>query len=129
MSEIKTGVMKDLAWGVGIVVLALSATWARQQGWIDGDTVTRLVMGATGLMLAAFGNRAPKRLAPSACAARVARVSGWSLAISGLIYAGQWALAPFEVALWGGCAAVLIGMVVTFGYCFSVARRARADRA
>ena len=56
-------------------------------------------------------------------------MSGWSLAISGLIYAGLWAFAPFEVALWGGCAAVLIGMVVTFGYCFSVARRARADRA
>ena len=42
----------SLAWGVGIIVLALGATFARQQGYIDGDMVNRIVMGATGLMVA-----------------------------------------------------------------------------
>ena len=56
----------DLAWGVGIVALALVATLARNLGYIDADTVTRLVLGATGLMVAWFGNRMPKTIAPSA---------------------------------------------------------------
>jgi len=53
-------------------------------------------------------------------------VAGWSLAISGLIYAGLWAFAPMDTALWGGCAAVITGIVVTFGYCLSMKNRATA---
>lgn len=67
-------VMADLAWGVGIVVLALAATYARRQGYIDGETVNRIVMGATGLMVAWFGNRMPKRFVPSARARQATRV-------------------------------------------------------
>ena len=37
-------------------------------GIVDGDTVTRVVIGLNGLMIAWFGNRMPKTLAPSACA-------------------------------------------------------------
>lgn len=119
-------VMNSLAWGAGIVVLALIATGARKLGYIDGDMVNRIVLGATGLMVAAFGNRIPKTFTPSAGARKAQRVAAWSMVISGLIYAGLWAFAPFQTALIGGCAAILIGMAVTFGYCLSLKNRAKA---
>ncbi len=118
-------VIGSLAWGVGIVVLALGATFARQQGYIDADTVTRLVLGATGLMVAWFGNRMPKTIAPSARARQAQRVGGWSMALSGLIYAGLWVFAPTDVALIGGCGAIIIGIAVTFFYCLSLRGRAK----
>lgn len=121
---------KDLAgslmWGGGIVVLALAATFARGQGYIDADTTTRIVLCATGLMVAWFGNRMPKTIAPGARARQAQRVGGWSMALSGLVYAGLWAFAPFDVALFGGCGAIILGIAVTFLYCLSLRNRARA---
>ena len=99
-------VMGSLSWGVGIVILALGATYARQLGYMNTDTVTRLVMGATGLMVAWFGNRMPKTFVPSEAARKVTRLGGWSLALSGLIYAGVWAFAPLDTAVLVGCSAV-----------------------
>lgn len=119
-------ILGSLAWGVGIIVLALCATFARQQGYIDADTVTRLVLGATGLMVAWFGNRMPKTIAPSARARQAQRVGGWSMALSGLVYAGLWAFAPTNVAVIGGCGAIIIGIAVTFFYCLSLRNRAKA---
>jgi hypothetical protein len=116
----------DLAWGVGIVVVALVASWARKVGYIEGDTVTRLVIGLTGLMIASFGNRMPKTFVPSARARQARRVAGWSLVLSGIVYAGLWAFAPIPVAVAGGCAAVILGMAVTFGYCISLRTKAKA---
>lgn len=119
--------ISDLAWGVGIVLLALGATYARKLGYIDGETVTRLVMGAIGLMVAWFGNRMPKRFVPEAWARRVTRVGGWSLALSGLVYAGLWAVAPIQVAAAGGSLAVLLGIAVTIGYCLSLRGKTKAS--
>jgi len=110
----------------GILILALVATYARQLGYIDGETVTRLVIGANGLMVAWLGNRMPKTIAPTHCAARASRVGGWSMVLSGLIYTALWAFAPMNVALIGGCGAVLVGMAVTVGYCLSLRNKARA---
>jgi hypothetical protein len=119
--------ISDLAWGVGIVLLALGATYARKLGYIDGETVTRLVMGAIGLMVAWFGNRMPKRFVPEAWARRVTRVGGWSLALSGLVYAGLWAFAPIQAAVAGGSLAVLLGIAVTIGYCLSLRGKTKAS--
>lgn len=116
----------DLAWGVGIVALALGATFARNLGYIDAETVTRLVLGATGLMVAWFGNRMPKTIAPSARARQAQRVGGWSMALSGLVYAALWAFAPLQAALIFGCGAIILGMAVTLGYCLSLRARAKA---
>ncbi|MBP6903443.1 MAG: hypothetical protein KBC73_25380 [Burkholderiaceae bacterium] len=116
----------DLAWGAGIVVVALLATWARRLGYVDGDTVTRLVIGLTGLMVASFGNRMPKTFVPSPRARQARRVAAWSLVLSGLVYAGLWAFAPIPVAVVGGSGAVLLGMAVTFGYCISLRAKAKA---
>lgn len=116
----------SLAWAGGLIVLALGASFARQQGYIDADTTTRIVLAAIGLMIAWFGNRMPKAMAPSASARQVARVGGWSMALSGLVYAGLWAFAPFQIALLVGCGAVGAGMAVTYAYCLSLRARAKA---
>ena len=116
----------SLSWGVGILILALIASFARSQGMIDHETTTRIVLGATGLMIAWFGNRMPKRFVPSARARQAQRVAGWSLALSGLVYAGLWAFAPTQVAIIGGCGAVILGIAVTFGYCLSLRNKPEA---
>jgi len=122
--EQKQETIGGLAWGGGILVLAIVASLARKAGYIDPETVTRLVIGANGLMIAWFGNRMPKAFVPSACARQVRRVGGWALVVSGLVYAGLWAFASMTVATWGGMAAVLAGIAVTFGYCLSVRSKA-----
>ena len=106
----------SLAWAGGLIALALAASFARQQGYIDGDTVNRIVMGATGLMVAWFGNRMPKTFVAGADARKITRVGGWAMALSGLVYAALWAFAPFDVALYVGCGAILAGMATTIGY-------------
>ena len=123
MSDVKSDLVPSVVAAGALIAAALAATAARQAGWIDGEAATRIVMGGTGLMLAWVGNRMPKRFVPAAQARRVNRVGGWSMAISGLVYGALWAFAPFEVALWGGCAAVILGMAVTIGYCLTGARR------
>ncbi|MNL79221.1 hypothetical protein D3C87_2057760 [compost metagenome] len=53
-------------------------------------------------------------------------MAAWSLVLSGLVYAGLWAFAPLPVAVVGGCAAVVAGMAVTFGYCLSLRDKAKS---
>lgn len=122
-------VLTSLAWGVGIVVLALCATFARSQGYVDSEMVDRIVMGAIGLMVAWFGNQMPKRFVPGARARQAQRVAGWSMALSGLIYAGFWIAAPKDVAVIGGSLAVLLGIAVTMAYCLSLRNKARVSSA
>ena len=116
----------SLAWAGGLIGLGLVASFARQQGYIDADTTTRIVLTAIGLMVAWFGNRMPKAFVPSARARQATRVAGWSMALSGLVYAALWAFAPLEVALIVGCGAVIAGIAVTFLYCLSLRSRGTA---
>lgn len=122
-------VRSSLAWGIGIVALALAATFARKQGLVDAAMVDRIVMGSIGLMVAWFGNQMPKRFVPSARARQAARVAGWSMALSGLAYAGFWIAAPKDVAVIGGSLAVLLGITVTALYCLSLRNKARMSGA
>jgi hypothetical protein len=117
-----------LAWGGGMMLLALAAQGLRQLGYLDQDTVLRIVIGANGLMIAFYGNRAPKAVAPTAVAQQVARVSGWAFVISGLIYAGLWAFAPIPAAVTLGTAAMVGGMAVTLGYLLWRKRQADLSR-
>ena len=119
-------VVTDLAWGVGIAVVALVASLARKLGYMDGDTVMRVVIGLSGLMIASFGNRMPKTFVPSSQARQARRVAAWSLVLSGLVYAGLWAFAPIPIAIAGGCGAELLGIAVTIGYCVSLRAKAKA---
>ena len=123
--EQKEEVKGSLTWGIGILALALVLCLARKQGYVDSDTVTRWVIGANGLMIAWFGNRMPKAFVAKACARQIRRVGGWSLALSGLLYAGLFAFAPMSVAIWGGTAAVVAGLAVTMGYCILLRSKAK----
>lgn len=116
----------SLAWGGGIVALALACTVARSLGYIDQETTLRIVLGATGLMIASFGNRIPKTFVPGAGARKAQRVAAWSMVLSGLVYAGAFILLPIGTAVAVGCGAVILGMAVTFGYCLSLRNRAKA---
>jgi hypothetical protein len=120
----KRELLVALAWAGGIVLLALGARFVQQQGYIDQDTVLRVVIGINGLMIAYYGNRLPKTLAPSAYARQIARVAGWSLVLSGLVYAGFWAFAPIPLAITAGSGAVVAGIAVTLAYCFWLRGRA-----
>ena len=122
----KKELLVALAWGGGIVLLALGATLARNQGYIDQDTVLRVVIGINGLMIAWYGNRMPKTVVPSARAGQARRVAAWSLVLSGLIYAGLWAFAPIKVAVAAGTGVVFAGIAVTLGYCLSLRSKAKA---
>lgn len=106
-----------IAWAVGIIAVALAASWARKQGYVDSETVTRIVIGLNGLMIAWIGNRMPKMAAPTAAIGKVKRVGGWAMVLSGLVYAALWAFAPISVAVAAGCAAIIAGILVTTTYC------------
>lgn len=116
----------SLIWAGGLIAVAVGASLAREQGYVDGDTVTRIVLGLTGLMIAWYGNRMPKTFVPDVPVRQAKRVGGWAMALSGLVYAGLWIFAPMPVALIGGCGAIIAGMAVTFGYCLSLRSRAKA---
>ena len=120
-------VIQSLAWGGGIVALALACSLARSLGYLEQETTLRIVLGATGLMIASFGDRIPKKFAPGACARKAQRVTAWSMVLSGLVYAAAFVLAPtMMTAMVIGCGAILIGMAVTFGYCLSLRDRTTA---
>jgi hypothetical protein len=122
----KKEVIGDIGFALGIVALALVATAFRKAGYIDHDSATRLVIGANGLMIAYFGNRIPKAFVPSARARQIKRVAGWSLVLSGLVYAALFAFAPIPLACWGGAGAVFTGIAITIGYGLSLRNKARA---
>lgn len=122
----KRDLIGAFAWAGAILAVALAGRYAREVGYLEAETVTRVVVGLNGLMIAWMGNRLPKTFVPGACARQARRVAAWSLVLSGLVYAGLWAFAPIPVAVAGGTAAVATGVVVTLGYCLSLRGRMRA---
>ena len=84
-------------------------------------TLATAALGATAL-----GIRLPIHAIIRPLSPITTRVTvSWSL--SGLVYAGLWALAPIPVAVAGGSAAIIAGIAVTVGYCMAL--RARTRRA
>ena len=114
-----------LAWSGGMIGVALAATWARSQGYIGQEEVLRVV-AMNGLMIAYYGNLAPKTVVPNAFARQINRFAGWAMVLSGLVYAGLWAFAPLSIAQTVGTGAVAVGIAATVGYCLWLRRRATA---
>lgn len=104
-----------LLWAGVLIGIALIATYLRRQGLIDQDAVIRTV-AMNGLMIVYYGNRAPKVAPHNAYAQQLARFSGWSSVLSGLVYAGFWAFAPISLAITIGTGAVALGMAATLAY-------------
>ncbi|MBA18019.1 MAG: ammonium transporter [Sphingomonas sp.] len=109
-----------------MIATALGGTYARSLGYIEGDTLTRIVVGANGLMIAWFGNRMPKLFVPSARARQARRAVGWSMVLSGLAYTILWVFAPIQTAVWMGTAAIIAGLAASFGYCLALRHQQRA---
>ncbi len=118
-------VINSLAWGGGIVALALASSGARNLGYIDQETTLRIVLGATGLMIASFGDRIPKTFVRGEGARKAQRVTAWAMVLSGLVYAGAFVFAPVSTAIMVGCGAVILGLAVSIGYCLTLRGRAR----
>lgn len=99
---------------------ALLLTWARKQGWIDTEGVTRGAMVIIGLGIAAIGNMMPRTrdglppptLALAALRQRVLRISGWALMLGGLAFAGLNAFGPPDVGPMAAIAVLASAMVV-----------------
>lgn len=116
---------------------ALLLSYARRQGMIDGETVTRGVMVLIGLGLAAFGNTMPKMLdgpprtvREATAAQSVLRLGGWAMTLSGLAFAALWAFAPRGGAEIASVAVVASGMAFMLGYAVRtgiVAHRSTSD--
>lgn len=104
-----------LLWAGAMIATTLIAVLLRKQGMIDQETVIRTV-AMNGLMIAYYGNQTPKKIAPSPNIGKLARFSGWSSVITGLIYAGFWAFAPINIAMIFGTGAVALGVVATLVY-------------
>jgi len=120
---LKKEFLPALVWAALMLSLAFAAKYAHAQGYIDNDMALRII-AMNGLWMAYYGNRIPKKVAPSACALQAMRVSGWSMVLSGLVYAGLWAFAPIPVAETIGTGAVFAGVIVTLGYCVLLNGRA-----
>jgi hypothetical protein len=118
-------VRTSLVWAGGMITLALGATLARKLGYIDGETVQRVV-AMNGLMIVYYGNRMPKAVVPSASARQAMRVGGWAMVLSGIVYAAMFAFAPIQVAAFVACGAVALGVAVTLGYCLRLRSKAAA---
>jgi hypothetical protein len=128
----KEGARKELsgafAWAAAMIALAFVAAYAHRQGYIDDDMKIR-VIAMNGLWIAWYGNRIPKTFVPIACALAAKRVIGWSMVLSGLVYAGVFAFAPMPLALTLGTGAVLTGILVSLGYSLWLATRTKTKTA
>jgi hypothetical protein len=113
----KKDLLVGVAWGGAVVLVALTASFLRSHGYIDQDTAVRVV-AMNGLMIAYYGNLAPKAVVPNAYVRQVKRVAGWALVLSGVVYAGFWAFAPLPLAMTIGTGSVAAGIIVTVSYCF-----------
>ena len=122
----KSEFLISLAWAAGLILLSLAASFARKQGYIDQDTLLRVV-AMNGLMVAYYGNNIPKKFVPSAYARQVNRFAGWMLVAGGLVYAGFWAFAPIPMATIFGTGALAAALVMTVTYCLWQRGQARAN--
>ena len=113
-------------WAGIMLVLAFGSVAAHRLGYVDRDLVMRLCMAPIGLWMVWAGNRLPKAFVRSSSARQAQRVSAWSQVLTGLAYAALWAFAPIQTATWYGTAVILAGMAITFGYCLSLPRKAKA---
>jgi hypothetical protein len=122
--KINNEILVGLVCAGAMLLISVTTKLAHDHGLVDGDVVQRAI-GMNGLLVAFLGNRVPKRVVRSTCARQSMRVSGWSLVLSGLLYAGLWAFAPISVAVAYGTAALFAGIIFTLCYCVWLDGRTR----
>ena len=109
----KKQLLIDFSWGPIIVCASLLASYLRDLGYTDGDTVTRVVMCLSGLMVASFGNRVQQSLLPQAETGIGRKLASKSLVFGGLVFAGLWAIAEISIANPLGIAILVLSLTIT----------------
>lgn len=127
-----TDKQKQLAWGLAgaaiLTLLPLGAIAARNWGLIadpDHDLPGRLYGIAAGLIIAAYGNIAPRKLvridlaSPRAARKQAAmRFSGWTFVIAGLVNAAIWAfVSPIDLAASLSMVPLAGALILVFARC------------
>lgn len=112
----KKQLLIDFSWGPIIVCTSLLASYLRDLGYTDSDTVTRVVMCLSGLMVATFGNRVPQTLLAQTQVSVLRKLASKSLVLGGLIFAGLWAFAETSIAISGGITVLVLGFFTSLGH-------------
>jgi len=127
-----TDKQKQLAWGLAgaavLIVIPLAAIAARNLGLIADpghDLPGRLYGIAAGLIIAAYGNIAPRKLvrydpdSPRPARRQAAiRYSGWVFVIAGLVNAAIWAfVSPIDLAASLSMVPLAGAMILVFARC------------
>jgi hypothetical protein len=131
---------KELGWALAgaaiLLLLPLGAIAARQWGLVEDpghDLPGRLYGIAAGLIVAAYGNIAPRRmvrydpgsLRPARKQAAI-RFSGWVFVIAGLANALIWAtVSPIDLAAMLSMVPLALGLLLVFHRC----ARAKVEQA
>lgn len=120
----KKQLLIDFAWGPLIVCASLLASYLRDLGYTDGDTVTRVVMCLSGLMVASFGNRVPQCLLPETESVIFRKLASKSLVLGGITFTGLWAFAEIQVANHLGITILVLSLAITLWHVFTIYRSA-----
>lgn len=116
----KKQLLIDFSWGPIIVCASLIASYLRDLGYTDGDTVTRVVMCLSGLMVASFGNRVPQFLLSQAETGIGRKLASKSLVIGGLTFTGVWAFIEISIANPLGIAILVLSLAITLWHVISL---------
>jgi hypothetical protein len=116
----KKQLLIDFAWGPIIVCASLLASYLRDLGYTDDDTVTRVVMCLSGLMVASFGNRVPQSLLAQTDTGIGRKIASKSLVWGGLVFNGLWAFAEITVASPLGIAILVLSLAITLWYVYTI---------
>jgi hypothetical protein len=123
---------KQLAWGIAgaaiLILLPLGAIAARSWGLVedpDHDLPGRLYGVAAGLIVALYGNIAPRKLvryepdSPRVARRQAAiRFSGWAFVIGGLANAAIWAfVSPIDLAAMLSMVPLAGALILSFARC------------
>lgn len=121
-----------LIFAIAFMALAAGLGAAENRGLLSEEFVNRTIQVIIGLALAVYSNFTPKQIGKpgsppvEAIKQNVLRVTGWSMALAGLAYAGLWAFAPYDFANIASIAVVASAMTITMG---NVIRAAAACKA
>ena len=132
-----TDKQKQLAWGLAgaalLILLPLGAIAARSWGLVEdpGHDLPGRVYGVViGLILAAYGNIAPRKLVryvpgsprPARMQAAI-RFSGWAFVLAGLAHALIWAtVSPIDLAAMLSMVPIAVAFVLALYLCARVRR-------
>ena len=120
----KKQLLIDFSWGPIIVCASLFASYLQDMGYTDGDTVTRVVMCLSGLMVASFGNRVPQSLLAGNPISNIRKIASKSLVFGGILFAGLWAFAEISVAKPGGITILILCLTITLAHVIAIYRSA-----